>query len=721
MKNISNIFSKVFSLLLIFLLTFSFAPLYTEASEGEFVWVRGMGGSSFDRGYSITLDGSGNQYITGRFEGTVDFDPGLGTTNLTSAGSYDIFILKLDSNGNFIWVKSVGGTGGDQGLSIVLDGSDNLYITGWFADTADFDSGAGTSNLTSVGGTDVYLLKLDSSGNYVWAKSFGGTSDDYGHSIVLDGSGNQYITGKFKNTTDFDPGAGTSNLTSVGSEDIFILKLDTNGDFVWAKNVGGTNSDGGHSIVKDSLGNIYITGWFGDTTDFDPGAGTSNITSVGSSDIYVLKLDSSGNYVWAKNIGGVGNDRGFSMTLGGSDNLYITGWFADTADFDPGAGTSNLTSVGSSSDFVLKLDSSGNYVWAKSFGGTTNNYGYSITLDGSGNQYITGNFQNTADFDPGVDTSNLTSAGSTDVYLLKLDSSGNYVWAKSFGGTSADAGHSITTDSLGNVYTTGYFQGIADFNPGLGVSNLTSAGSADIFILKLGDVPPTLTEVTPPPQVTVNSNQVSYTFSTDQAGTITYGGGCSSTTTTATVGNNTITLNTLSPGYYNNCTITVTDVTSNTSTPLTISPFNIVVHSGGGSGTPSTPSTPVITTPVITTPTTPTQTPEPTNTNPINNNTNQNQTTLGSNKLCTKELILTQNLKAGARDNRYHSYTGTTVKEVKILQAHMNRLNFNSGKVDGILGPITDGAIKRMQAYLGTTQDGLVGPITRDLINNSCN
>ena len=359
--------------------------------------------------------------------------------------------------------------------------------------------------------------------------------------------------------------------------------------------------------------------------------------------------------------------------------------------------------------------SAGDFVWAKSMSGTGADIAFSIFIDSSGNVYTTGYFTGTVDFDPGAGTSNLTSVGSTDIFISKLDSSGNFVWAKSMGGTGTDQANSISIDSSSNIYTTGYFAGTVDFDPGAGTSNLTSAsGSNDIFILKLGDTAPTLTEVTAV-GVVVNNNPINYTFSTDQAGTITYGGSCSSATTNATLGNNTITFNALSAGTYSNCTITVTDATSNISTPLTISPFSIVVHSGGGSSTPSTPvittpTIPTITTPVPTTPITPV-TPVIPEVTPLQANNNQ----------CPSNLILTQNLKAGARDNKYHSYTKAIVKEVKILQTHMNRLGFNSGKVDGILGPITDGAIKRMQAYLGTTQDGFVGPITRDLINKSCN
>ncbi len=184
-----------------------------------------MGGSDNDEGSSITVDGSGNVYTTGFFQGTADFDPGAGTTSLTSADSSDIFISKLDASGNFLWAKRMGETYEDRGRSIEIDGSGNVYTTGFFGGTADFDPGAGTSNLTSAGSSDIFISKLDASGNFLWAKRIGGTDIDWGLFIVVDSSDNVYTTGYFAGTADFDPGAGTTNLSVVGAWDVFISKL----------------------------------------------------------------------------------------------------------------------------------------------------------------------------------------------------------------------------------------------------------------------------------------------------------------------------------------------------------------------------------------------------------------------------------------------------------------------------------------------------------------
>jgi hypothetical protein len=341
------------------------ALVLTTGTPSTYAWssaeatVIVFGGTSNDSGYSIAVDSSGNVYTTGFFEGTVDFDPGAGTTTLTSAGSADVFVSKLDSSGALVWAKSFGGASNDVGRSIAVDSSGNVYTTGFFEGTVDFDPGAGTSNLTSAGGADVFVSKLNSSGVLVWAKSFGGASLDVGISIAVDSSGNVYTTGYFQGTADFDPGAGTSNLTSAGDFDIFVSKLDSSGNFVWAKSFGAAAVDTGNSIAVDSSGNVYTTGIFAGTVDFDPGAGTTTLTSAGSVDIFVSKLDSSGALVWAKGFGGASLDVGNSIAVDSSGNVYTSGYFNGTADFDPGAGTSTLTSAGGADIFVLKLTSSG--------------------------------------------------------------------------------------------------------------------------------------------------------------------------------------------------------------------------------------------------------------------------------------------------------------------------------------------------------------------------
>src|SRR5258706_11830610 len=271
-------------------------PASPLSASGDLLWAKSMGGVSDDFGLSITTDSSGNVFTTGSYQGPADFDPSAGTANLSSAGIGDIFITKFDSSGNLVWAKSMGGTADDAGGAIAVDTSGNIYTTGYFAGTADFDPGAGTANFSSAGIGDIFITKFDSSGNLVWAKSMGGTADDASNAIAVDASGNIYTTGYFEGTADFDPSAGIFNLTNVGGDDIFVSKLDSNGNFVWAKSMGGTSAEAGRGIGLDTNGNVYTTGFFQVISDFDPGVGTFNLTPAGALDIFISKLDSNGNF-----------------------------------------------------------------------------------------------------------------------------------------------------------------------------------------------------------------------------------------------------------------------------------------------------------------------------------------------------------------------------------------------------------------------------------------
>lgn len=217
----------------------------------------------------------------------MDFDPAGSGANMSSYGAAEVFVLKLNSSGSYVWAKQLTRSSYPSVpyvWAIAVDSSGNVYATG-NSPTADFDPGAGTVELS--GG---FVWKLDSSGSYVWAKVNGGIHK----AIALDSSGNVYTTGYFYNTADFDPGAGTANLTSAGVDDVYISKFDSSGNYVWARRMGGTDSDIGAGVAVDSNGNVFSTGMFNGTIDVDPDACSQNLTSGGNRDIYVWKLDSAG-------------------------------------------------------------------------------------------------------------------------------------------------------------------------------------------------------------------------------------------------------------------------------------------------------------------------------------------------------------------------------------------------------------------------------------------
>jgi hypothetical protein len=481
--------------LLVALLAFS---MNAFAQTPDWLWAKSINGttSAADVGKTaITLDKSGNIYTTGRFSGTVDFDPGVGTYNLTSVSADGSgFILKSDAAGNFIWAKRMGGTPPDEGAtSITIDAQGNVYTIGYFTGTVDFDPGTGVFNLSSSAQGDAFISKLDKDGNFVWAKSMSGDFGSRVYSIALDSSGNVYTTGIFIGTVDFNPGTETFNFTASGDGDMFISKLDSLGNFVWAKDFASLNVTLSNAISIDVSGNVYTTGIFLGTVDFDPGTGVYNLTSNQSA--FISKLDASGNFVWVKQIGGFsGGLTGAALALDVSGNIYTTGGFTKTVDFDPGSEIFNLTPVaGSQNIFVSKYTSSGNFVWAKAMGGIGGDIGKSIALDNDGNIYTTGDFQGTADFDPGEGVFNLiTSIAYGVAYISKLDNMGNFIWANSIAGVTGGTQYSSVSCSYiaidaaaNNAYVTGNFSTPA---VSFGTIKLTkTAGYSGGFIAKLGD------------------------------------------------------------------------------------------------------------------------------------------------------------------------------------------------------------------------------------------
>ncbi len=386
------------------------------------------------------------------------------------------------------WVNTIGGTLTDHGQSVATDFDGNVYITGDFEGTVDFHPGTPVVNLTAVGLQDVFIQKFDANGEFVWAQSIGGIGGESGHYIHLDNAGNVYVTGNFQYTIDFDPSEAEFLLSSNGGFDVFIFKLDTNGQFIWAKSLGGSGFDFSTSIISDSSKNIYLTGTFGGGVDFDPGSSVSMEYSQGVSDIFVLKLDSLGDYDWAKTMGGSGpsTSKGLTIDMVSSGDLFITGNYSNTVDFDPGVGVFNMTSEGAADIFVMKLDSDGELIWVNSYGDGLNDFGISLCTDFSNNIYVTGNFFGTIDFDAGPGQYNLT-ADEVDVYVMKMNSNGGLIWAKSFGSPSWDFVHDISVSNTNSVYLTGEFQGVVDFDLSDSTFNVAS-DYVDIYLLKLSSL-----------------------------------------------------------------------------------------------------------------------------------------------------------------------------------------------------------------------------------------
>ncbi len=483
---------KSFFYTLIILLSFE----SLRSQSPNFVWAKQFGGTlatgTPDMGNSIKVDPSGNVYTVGDYAGNVDFDPGPSTYTLGNTIG-NLFISKLDAAGNFVWAKQIGSGAGLYSKGFVFDAIGNIYVTGGFYGVGDFDPGPSSFILTSIGNFDAFVVKLDNSGNFIWAKQFGGGPATFAYAITVDNSYNVYTTGRFMDFADFDPGIGTYSFTTSSPvlSDCFISKLDATGNFVWAKQTLGSQYNWGNSICIDPFNNVCLTGFFSGSVDFDPGPSTYTLTSLGGYDVFVSKLDALGNFIFTRQLGGIGNEEGKSIKTNTIGDLIINGYFGATVDFDPGLSTFSMTAIAGNDVFVSKLDASGSFVWAKQIGGIGEDIPSDLALDANSNVYSIGYFESTADFDPGPSFFNLNTApGSnpyrTDIFISKLDVNGNFSWAIQLGDTSFDEGHSIAVDINNYVYTTGFFRkDTTDFDPGIGTFTLCPIGEQDIFIHKM--------------------------------------------------------------------------------------------------------------------------------------------------------------------------------------------------------------------------------------------
>lgn len=391
--------------------------------NGNFVWAKSFVSTSNSTVTSIALDSLGDTYITGSFNGTLDFDPNIGTFSVASAGSYDAFILKINSSGNFVWVKTISSVGAAYPLNptygvnpsfITIDKKGKIHVGGSFYGIMDFDPGAGVYNLDFAGGNSVFILKLDNSGNFIWAKNFGGALVFFS-SIAVDVFENVYITGTFWCFADFDPGPGVYNLNE-GCISLdrgnYLSKLDSTGAFVWATSNWVPFPAAIVDVEVDAVGNVYWLGTTIDVEDLDPGPGTYTINSgLTSNKIgFVIKLDVLGNFVFARAFNG---PWGHYLQLDALGNIYITGGAFLGSDLDPGPGTYTLPVIGSgvnaSDIYVSMLDTAGNFLWAGNFSGPSNETPSGFFVDAAKNVHVIGTYSNTVDFDPNASTFTLSS------------------------------------------------------------------------------------------------------------------------------------------------------------------------------------------------------------------------------------------------------------------------------------------------------------------------
>ncbi|MCB9230997.1 MAG: T9SS type A sorting domain-containing protein [Bacteroidia bacterium] len=486
----------------VYLLSLLLFCIKSQIQAQSFEWAVSFGNTQYEVPQGIDVDTAGNVYSTGFFYSSMDADPGAGVFNLVSNGGQDAYIQKLNAAGQFVWAKSIGGGSSDIPYDIAVSKSGEVYVTGRFGGTVDFDPGPGTFNLTSPTGASPFLLKLDASGNFAWAAAFSSTTiPGYGWELALDPSGNPLMAAQGGGTIDFDPGTGTQNSTTTGSNNLLLAKLTSSGAYAWHKVIQGTTYILPRALDYDQAGNVLVGGYYNGAPDVDPGNGTFNLSNSGTSYAgFVLKLNASGDFVWARDFWtATGNMYPNGIKTDPWNNMTVVGTFADTVDFDPGSGTAiHLTSGGDEDFFVMSLTSGGDFRWSNTCGGTiAEDVAYNVTVDNQGNSYTTGYFIGTVDFDPGQGVFNLASQPSAligSAFVQKVDSAGNFVWAGGLSGNNASLdGRAIGLGKGKSIHITGQFKGTVDFDPGAGVQNKTATSGSvpyDAYVLKLSQCPP---------------------------------------------------------------------------------------------------------------------------------------------------------------------------------------------------------------------------------------
>mgnify|MGYP001386115426 CR=1 FL=1 len=488
-------------------------------ARGNWIWALSFGGYEFDRGEQVAVDSNENVYVTGRFGSEVTFAPGY---TLTPEGGMDIYVIKIDSQGNPIWAATAGGSFNDYSTEITVTEGDSIYVSGYFYSThMNFTSNMQLNNIslinagyaTNYARSDIFIAKISSSGTWASTANISGIFNDIPTSLTHDSNGNIYIAG-YWDSVSYTPlyfsnssGYTTDSLVGLGGFEIFIAKLVDNGshlEWEWVQSAGGEDTDQPNSIALDSKGNIYVTGnfkkyavfgnnaIFGDVWNItypDP-ADTTNYYWSYSQDIFIAKLSSNGTWLWSTSAGVGGSwgirefrESGTGIAVDSNDDIFVSGFFQDTVS---NFGNNVLTSNGANDIFITKLDANGNWIWATSVGGPNDDAQNCncLVIDKDGGVLIAGDFEQS--FGLGVSTeTDLVSYGDNDIFVLNINiensPSFSFSDALAIGSTGSENFDSITIDSLDNVYVTGSFEGIINF----GLNTLVSNGDSDVFVAKL--------------------------------------------------------------------------------------------------------------------------------------------------------------------------------------------------------------------------------------------
>jgi hypothetical protein len=464
-------------------LLFSLALLTTHLHAQLFSWAAPIAGGGV--GKAVAVDADGNVYSCGNANGQVDFDPGPGEA-LSPVGSGvngDIYVVKHDNNGNYVWHYLVGGSSTDIAKNVVVDGNGDVVVTGTYSGFFDWDPGPGVVQ-PGVGNSDCFVLKISAAGTFLWLQRITGTGTEEDHGVAVDADNNVYVAGSSSSTVNFNEGS-FSMPHEGGVWDGFYAKYSADGTFRWAKKIGGTGFQRGQSVACAAQ-HVYVFGTCGGSTNAN---GTHDLTLPTSiNGTFLCKTDTAGNVLWLKSQTAVGNMTGEAVrTL--ADNVYLFASFRGTVDADPGAGVLELVPPAPNSPGTLfaKLDSSGNALWAHQHQGNIHfDCIGDIAVDASGGVAVTCAIAQTQDYDPGPGEAIYTPVQPNDLFVARYTTDGAFQWVRMITtGQTFDTASGLAIDAADNVFMTGSFADSAVFDPGP-LATFYSNNSSTAFTVKYG-------------------------------------------------------------------------------------------------------------------------------------------------------------------------------------------------------------------------------------------
>jgi hypothetical protein len=439
----------------------------------ELKWIYKIGGTTAEYGTGVAVDRDQNLYDITNFMGTVSVAP---MVTFTSKGEEDVLIRKSTSLGILQWFRQLSSKYQVLANDVAVDNQNNVYVTGTFQDSLFM----GTNFLMDGQGlqTFSFLIKLNPSGNLLWARKYSSTISVTARSLTVDAPEDLILSGTFEGNAFF--GSGFPGFSS-GANDIFILKINgLTGNPTFVRRVGGIDHEYVQSHAVDAGGNIYLTGDFRAEMDVDPSATVVNVRPIGLTDIFLIKLSPAGNYLWHKAYGSVGVDYGQAVTVDFENNVVLTGRFSDNISF--GSVSNARTSKGGTDIFLIKINPAGNTIWVNTYGDSQNDSGMHLTTNRNGIIYFAGTFRGRVDFDPSNFSTNTDSKGGADVIIALYNQDGTYNDHFTLGGIANEQIGGISLKSNGELISTGGFGAIVDFDPSSNEVNIFSNGGLDAFL-----------------------------------------------------------------------------------------------------------------------------------------------------------------------------------------------------------------------------------------------